>query len=312
MQKQLPKITIVLATYYPNFIWFRELLESLQKQTYPNYEVIVGDDASADEVYQKIIQQIEEILENVPYIICQNRENMGSNGTFEKLTCMAQGDYIAYCDQDDIWEKEKLEYLYQEAARQDASMVYSDMSVIDQTGKVIYSSLRQLRKRIRYLEGEDLASYYLFSNCSAGCSMMIKSQIAKQAVPFLKDFICDQWLAVYAAVYGKIVFVNKTLVRYRQHARNQSGVLKDIQNKEEYYQKRVFPSWYAIKELERRGIHYKNEKQSRAFAKARVEKKIKDIWKYRYLCKKYAYFEIALKYIKTKKVSKIFNLIRQR
>lgn len=312
MQKSFPKITIVLATYQSNFIWLRELLESLRKQTYPNYEVLICDDFSDPEIYKGIRQIAEKELCSVSYQICQNQINMGSNKTFERLTDMAEGDYIAYCDQDDIWEKEKLEILYREAIKKDAVMVYSDMSIIDEKGRVCYRSLKQLRRRIRYRAGADLTAYYLFSNCSAGCSMMIKSSVAKRAIPFLKEFVCDQWLAVYAAASGTIGFVKKTLVRYRQHNRNQSGVLKDIDSQEKYYQKRILPSWYAVKELEKRGIHYKGERQSKAFAKARIEQNIKEIWKYRFLCRKYAYFEILVCYIKKEKVSSLLNRIRER
>lgn len=311
MQK-LPKITIVLATYQPKEEWFCELLESLRKQTYPNYEVLIWDDASGIEFYAKIEQIVKEKLESIPYIIYQNVENIGSNGIFEKLTCLAKGEYIAYCDQDDIWEEQKLEILYQEAVTQNAIMVYSDMSVIDEKGTLCYQSLRQYRKRIRYRGGENLTPYYLFSNCSAGCSMMIKTFIAQRAVPFFSGFVYDQWLSVYASAYGKIKFIDQTLVRYRRHSNNQSGVLKGIESKETYFQKIVFSSWNAIQELEKRNIHYKKEQQVKEFAKARVEQNIKIIWKYRCFCKKYAYFEILIKYLKSKKVSCLLRWIQQR
>lgn len=40
----------------------------------------------------------------------QNKKNIGSNKTFELLTSIADGDYIAYCDQDDIWEQPSIHF----------------------------------------------------------------------------------------------------------------------------------------------------------------------------------------------------------
>ena len=69
--------------------------------------------------------------------------------------------------------------------------------------------------------------------------MMVKSDIAKKAIPFEETLIHDQWIAIIAAINGKIEFINKPLVRYRQHSFNQTGILKDVYDKQTYYNKRI-------------------------------------------------------------------------
>ena len=63
------------------------------------------------------------------------------------------------------------------------------------------------------------------SNFVTGCAMMVKKDIAKKAIPFEETLIHDQWISIIAAINGKIEFINKPLVRYRQHSFNQTGIL---------------------------------------------------------------------------------------
>ena len=75
---------------------------------------------------------------------------------------------------------------------------------------------------------------YFFRNCTAGCSMLMRADIAKQAVPFPKQTVADHWLAIWAAYSGSIVFVDKAMLKYRQHSRNQTGILSGVTDKESY------------------------------------------------------------------------------
>ena len=77
----------------------------------------------------------QECITSFPYSITRNEENLGSNGTFERLTREAEGDLFAYCDQDDIWLPEKLTVLQKAMEREQALVVCSDMYIIDSSGK---------------------------------------------------------------------------------------------------------------------------------------------------------------------------------
>ena len=62
------------------------------------------------------------------------RKILGSNRTFERLTEEAEGEYFAYCDQDDVWLPEKLAVLQEALEREKALLVCSDMYIIDGGG----------------------------------------------------------------------------------------------------------------------------------------------------------------------------------
>ncbi len=289
------KISVLIAVYHPNVIWLEQLLVSVCEQTLPAYEIILMDDGSVHTSFQNIQTTVfKSIGRKKQIFLYQSRENEGFNKTFEKLVHLAKGNYIAFCDQDDIWEKDKLLKLAEAIKKENAVLAYSDMSVINENNVQIYSSLQKMRIWFKYVYGDHLTAKYLADNCIAGCSMLVKADLVKKIVPFCKDIYYDQWIAACASAYGRIAFVNQPLVRYRRHGTNQTGFLSGIENKQDYYEKRVLPMYRLVKELRNRNIHFRKEDQAEAFAAARKDRNILRIWKNRKFNKKYAYFDLVM------------------
>ena len=71
--------------------------------------------------------------------------------------------------------------------------------------------------------------------------MLVRSRIAKGVLPFPGKTVCDQWLAIAAAAQGRVVFVDRPLVRYRQHGANQTGVLSGVTDKNSYRAYKIAP-----------------------------------------------------------------------
>ena len=285
-----PLISILMAVYEPRMDWLRQQLVSLNEQTYPNLRLYIRDDCSPTVPYEQIQSCVRDCITRFPYVITRNERNLGSNATFELLTKEAEGDLFAYCDQDDVWLPEKLTVLQEAMERERAVLAYSDVSAVDDEGKLLARSLRELRPRLAYLEGSDLAPKLFFRNCVAGCAMLVNSNIAKRAIPFPRQTVCDHWIALLAATEGTIAFVPDQLVRYRQHKRNQTGVLAGVSDKQSYLRYKVAP-------LEERLTCYRQhtvpQEEIEAFARARIDGRIIMIWKYRALAPHEAEFEIA-------------------
>ena len=104
MENEKPLVSILLAVYNPNYEWFKEQLSSLNNQNYNNLELIVYDDCPDNPVDERFIKNC---ISNFSYHIIRGKQNKGSNFAFEELTKYGKGEYFAYCDQDDIWEKIK-------------------------------------------------------------------------------------------------------------------------------------------------------------------------------------------------------------
>lgn len=239
METDKPLISIVMAVYEPNLQWFREQLDSLEAQTYPNLELLVIDDCSPTVPFETVQQYIEESIHSFPYQVQQNEKNLGSNDTFEKLTQQARGKYIAYCDQDDVWLPEKLEILQRTIEQTGAKLVCSDMYIIDGRGHQTADSITKVRRNHVFHSGENLAGGLLFRNFVTGCTMLMPTEIAQQAIPFCPYMVHDHYLALYAALNGTIQSVMQPLIRYRIHGNNQTGVLAGVADKDTYFHIRI-------------------------------------------------------------------------
>jgi len=234
-----PLITIVMATYNPRMDWFKEQVQSLEDQTYPNLKLIVCDDCSPDVPFEEIKKVVSDIVKSFPVEFYQNEHNMGSNKTFERLTSLADGDYISYCDQDDIWCPEKLETLEKNFTGTDNMLICSDMYVMDGEGKRTYNSITEARPFHIFQSGEGLSSFFLTRNFVTGCCMMIRADLAKEAIPFPDCYVHDHYLALYASCKGDILSIPDRLINYRIHGSNQTSVFKGVQDKQTYIKFRL-------------------------------------------------------------------------
>lgn len=237
------KVVILLATYRPNMVFFEKLLTSLNQQDYSNLELYVRDDSADKEWSIKIEEMVLTTITKVPSYFEKNEINLGSNKTFEILTKDCLGDYLAYCDQDDIWEPYKISMLVDEIEKEDAEMCYSDLSLINENDKKIADSFREIKKRAVHVSGENLFDYFLRRSSVTGCTTLVKSDTAKKSLPFPVDYMVhDQWLTLFSASKGKIAYVSEPLIRYRLYSGNQIGaaILPGILSKQDYLKERLF------------------------------------------------------------------------
>jgi len=244
-----PLISIVMAVYKPRTDWLVLQLESLDKQTYPNLELLVCDDCPECPVDETLFS---EHIKAFPYEITRNEKNLGSNSAFEILTAKARGEYISYCDQDDIWHSDKVQRMFEVLEKTGSPLVCSDMNIIDCDGNKIGNSITEIRKRHIFREGNGLAPGLLVSNFVTGCAMMMRTGIAKGAIPFACSLVHDHWLAINAAINGRIEFIGEPLLDYRQHTNNQTGILKNVTDKDSYYNERLTKYMPRLKDYKNR------------------------------------------------------------
>ena len=247
MKKDNPLVSIVLAMYKPNLIWLREQLQSLNTQDYDNLELLVWNDCPGSDNNDNLFK---ECITKYPYKIFSGEKNLGSTGAFQKLTELAKGDYIAYCDQDDIWKKIKLSTLkYEFDADSNLTLACSDMSAIDGKGNKLANHIREIYKRQVPYEEPDLVKTLLSRCFITGCTILIRTSSAKKALPFPEHMVHDYWLGIHEAIYGKVKYVHKPLIRYRVHGDNQTAILAGISTKIDYYERRICSYYDRIYEL---------------------------------------------------------------
>ena len=242
MSKDEPKkplISILMAVYEPRMDWLKEQLDSLEAQTYPNLKLYIRDDCSSNTAFEALSQCVRSCIHSFSYELRRNEKNLGSSATFERLTREAEGDYFAYCDQDDVWLPEKLSTLCDAIEAHKAQLVCSDMFIIDGEGTRRADSITAVRRHHVFRSGEGLAPQLLIANFVTGCTMLVNARQAKAAVPFCPYMVHDHYLALWCAVMGSIVSLPQKLINYRIHTDNQTTIMTGVFDRRTYIDVRI-------------------------------------------------------------------------
>lgn len=307
METGKPLISILMAVYEPRLDWLREQLESLEAQTYPNLKLYIRDDCSPTVPFAEIESCVRDRIRSFPYEIKRNEKNLGSNLTFERLTQESEGEYFAYCDQDDIWMSEKLMVLQEEIEKSGAQLVCSDMYIIDGNGKQMADSITKIRRHHIFRSGEGLTSTLWYSNFASGCALLVRAETAKAAIPFNPYMYYDHYVTFYSANQGKVISLPAPLLRHREHGGNQSSSMQGIVDKESYISKRVdnaasavwwlteyFPCEKPLKQTLSEGLVWIRARQKYLHGE---RGQIKTIWRHRRFSPMASLFEIAIPYL---------------
>lgn len=210
----MSKVSVVIATYNGEK-YIEKQMDSLLAQSVDLFEILVGDDNSTDSTRDILTRYQKKYPKLIKLFF--HEKNLGLNKNFEFLFNEAKGDFVAPCDQDDIWTHDKIEVLLSEI--DDYPLVFSDSAYIDENDVDLSFS----RKSFANIYTFDSALPLIFNNAVAGHSLLIRKDVLQRALPLIDDFPNDWWLAIVAASAGGCKFVDKKLVRYRIHCSNVSN-----------------------------------------------------------------------------------------
>ena len=217
-------ISIALASYNGEK-YIREQLDSILNQTIQDFEVVVCDDASTDGTWS-ILEEYKK--KDSRFRIYKNEENLGFKKNFEKAISLCKGSYIALSDQDDIWVYKHLEILLDNIG--EYNIICGNSEIVNKNGVKIGKTLRS-NMLFEVIDFSDhLKPYRLlyFSSPYQGSAMLIRKEFFLKALPIPSGAIShDAWFASLATFYGGIKYINKTVLYYRRHENNISGISKE-------------------------------------------------------------------------------------
>ena len=146
---QAKSLAILLAIYEPREDWLIQLLDSLNGQTYENLKLYVRNDCSPTYTMERLRRVLDEHITKFPYELRANEANVGSNKTFEALVKDCAEEYVAFCDQDDVWLPEKIKngVTLLENSPLSPTLVCSELRVINGEGAVISPDMAHHRHR---------------------------------------------------------------------------------------------------------------------------------------------------------------------
>lgn len=214
------KVNIVLSTYNGEK-FLSEQIESIQAQTFTDWQLLIRDDGSTDKTLD-IITAYTLKDERIHWIDEDERKNLGVINSFYKLIKQDLADYYFFCDQDDVWLPEKMAIMLDEATKYDADkalMVYMDLSVVDKNLKVI--NLSMINSQSHHANTSLLAE--LTENTVTGGVAMVNHALVKRWSSSDNMIMHDWYLALLATATGKLVYIDKLGELYRQHDHNVLG-----------------------------------------------------------------------------------------
>lgn len=213
-------ISIAMATYN-GAKYIREQLNSILNQTIQDFELVVCDDCSTDRTWDILEAYAKEDSRIRVYL---NDVNLGFKKNFEKALSLTTGEYIALCDQDDIWTENHLELLLSNIG--DRMVSAGNSGLVDEKGVSIGMTLQQMEAFDHYPK-DDLSralSFLLFRNPVQGAAMLIKRDFLYKALP-IPDGVKyhDAWFSVFCCFYVGMAYTETIVNNYRMHCNNVTG-----------------------------------------------------------------------------------------
>lgn len=203
------KTVQVLLSSYNGEKYIKQQIDSILAQKGVNVRLLVRDDGSMDSTV--------EIVKGYERVDIIEGENQGSTESFLTLIELApEADYYAFCDQDDVWDTDKIEIAVKVLEE------YSDKPAI-------YSgNARLVDGDLNFIKNEDLnpmttLGSAIIKNYATGCTVVFNKSLMKELkkyrpvnVPFH-----DWWVnLVCLAVGGVSIYDIEPHMSYRQHGNN--------------------------------------------------------------------------------------------
>lgn len=197
-------VSVIMPTYNcAEFIG--ETIESVESQTYSNWEIIIVDDCSNDHT-KEIVERYSEKDDRIKYYCLES--NSGAAVARTAAMSIATGNYMAFLDSDDLWTSDKLEKQLEFMKKHGMAFTCTAYEQIDEDGK-------SLGKVIKTIPKTDYNRLLL--DCPVGNSTVMYNveKMGKFEVPNIRkrndDALWLQMLKKEKYIYG----INSVLMKYR-------------------------------------------------------------------------------------------------
>ena len=229
------KVVIMMATYNGEK-YIQDQIESLQNQTFTNWELYISDDNSTDRTVD-IIKNIQNKEDRIKKIIRNDSSYHGAYANYfnilyyVKKNC-SKYDYYFYCDQDDVWLPNKIEdevkglvNIENKYSRTTPAFVYCDLELCDPKCNPIHDKMsNHIRTQfIKNPYNNFFKEQYVWGTSMAH-NLALWNLLFIDSPNKVKNLIShDGYISRYAAVYGQIDYISKPLILYRRAGNNVSG-----------------------------------------------------------------------------------------
>lgn len=207
MQQAPIPVSIVMCTYN-GAPWVAQQLDTILAQTYPLLEIVVQDDHSTDDTWQ-ILEQYAAKHRLIH--LYRNEGERGVNGNFLSAVLRAKGELVAFSDQDDLWEPDKI-------ARQVAALTEHDAWLVSHKSKPFSNDGHNVHYDARRPNTGLLRLCYQTE--MHGHTQLFRRALLQHILPpppLLAVTKYDVLTQLAAAAAGKVWFINAPLTHFRRH-----------------------------------------------------------------------------------------------
>ena len=218
--KEMPLVTVLMSTYNGEK-YLEEQIESLIRQKGVRLRIVARDDGSTDSTL-KILKGYSDRYE---YFSFYTGKNKGPAGSFFDLIKNTEGsDYYALCDQDDVWEDDKLSAAVKKLRQLDNTvplLYYSNLKIVDKD--LNFCRMSHPKPRTHKNKYCSLTEGFM-----TGCTGVFNEALAKIIRAHIPDkcSMHDTWIYMTAIFFGKVVYDYEGHILYRQHEGNVIGTHK--------------------------------------------------------------------------------------
>lgn len=222
--------TEVIICTYNGSSFIIEQLKSILEQSHKVSKISIYDDQSTDATVALINTYISGFFKNSRTLISiqTNEVNLGYAVNFCNGILKATEDVLFLCDQDDIWEVDKVKIILNTFSNNSVDLVFSDGILINSIGDPIskYTVLESygLSKKNILFFAKNNFSFLAKRNCINGAALAITRTAAHHALPLPCNMPHDYWLGIWCSLNNRVIAIPQPLYKYRQHKNNVIGI----------------------------------------------------------------------------------------
>lgn len=216
----------VAMTTYNGGKYLRTQLESLASQADHPDELVISDDGSTDDTVE-IVAEFTKIAP-FPVRMSVNRKRLGYAANFMHCASQCRSEWIAFCDQDDVWHSSKIEAVRRTATETEPEpiLIIHDADIQSEEGVLgnLYGArfLHMLSKGRGPLFQDVLGLTMAFNRrLLEFCDLRLLSQDFNREG---QTEAHDQWIYFLGRSIGTVSVIEDSLLNYRQHETNAFGV----------------------------------------------------------------------------------------
>lgn len=217
----------VLLSMYNGEKYLREQLDSIVGQTMLPDTILIIDDCSTDLSVEIVEEYIKKYQKEIKWHLIKNKKNKGWKKNFFHGLQLCQGDYIFLCDQDDVWDRNKIQMMADVLDKnENINLLVCNYEAFAEEKEDSF-----VRRSKKFFNNENVEIIMPNEKVAyvgrPGCCFCVRKKFFESLENYWDVEVAhDAQLWRYSCVSDSLALLNKKLVRYRRHSNNVTKVAK--------------------------------------------------------------------------------------